>query len=184
MPVDDTDAPSPSPTAAPTRTFKVSASGDPHLVNLYGQRFDLMQPGRHTMLLIPRKAVAHNTLLGVVAVAEQHGGACADMYLMSLNITGRWVGRRHHRGGGHHEQYFADRPVRSESGRISTGWMKYGGVVQLKVVWGRTPQHVRYLNLLVRDLNRAGHHVGGLLGEDDHSRAAQASADCRRSVDI
>lgn len=153
----------------------MKASGDPHLVNVYGQRFDLAQSGIHTMLLIPRWAEPHGAVLGVVASAEQHGVACADMYLVSLNITGRWVERRLRRDGGV-ERFFASRPPASAN---STGWMEYGGRVRLKVAWGRTSGGVRYLNLLARGLTQAGERVGGLLGEDDHTREATPSAGCR-----
>ncbi|CAK0885925.1 unnamed protein product [Prorocentrum cordatum] len=42
------------------------------------------------------------------------------------------------------------------------------GKVELKVVRGCTDSGLRYLNLYVKHLGRAGFVVGGLLGEDDH----------------
>ena len=61
-----------------------SAVGDPHLQNVHGERFDLMKPGKHLLIQIPRKS-SENTLLRVEAEARQLGGLCADMYFQDLN---------------------------------------------------------------------------------------------------
>merc|ERR1719382_2041937 len=80
--------PTPAP---PTPAFTTKATGDPHLVNIRGQHFDVLQPGVHTLLQIPRRANPRNTLLRVEATAEHVGGTCADMYFEAMNITGKWV---------------------------------------------------------------------------------------------
>jgi hypothetical protein len=163
-------------------TAGVSAKGDPHLVNVYGQRFDLAQPGSHTMILIPRRSAPSSALLDVAASVHQIGGHCADIYIRTLTISGRWVEEAQPRKPTKRSlRYSALEPIANGDG--GTRWKKYGHV-QLKVVWGRTGAGVRYLNLLVRNLNHAGHSVGGLLGEDDHAAAAQQVARCRRSVSL
>merc|ERR1719253_236873 len=44
-----------SPTPSPqTQDSAAQAKGDPHLQNMHGQRFDLLQTGSHTLVLIPR----------------------------------------------------------------------------------------------------------------------------------
>merc|ERR1719311_1704778 len=87
-----TPAPTPSPTPDPTPApAPASATGDPHLQNIYGERFDLMRPGKHVLINIPRGASVENALLQVEADAENMGGRCADMYFQELNITGVWV---------------------------------------------------------------------------------------------
>jgi len=168
-----------SATASGSQPLTAKAVGDPHLVNVFGQRFDLVKIGIHTMLMIPKRAKPHQMLLGVTAVVEQHGGACEDMYLMALNISGRWTRGSHKSPRLKH--YSAHKPA---YGKRSTGWIRYGGRVLLKVVWGTTKTSVPYLNLLVRDLQHAGYTVGGLLGEDDHTEAATPSTHCRRSVNL
>merc|ERR1719437_47777 len=70
--------------------LSASATGDPHLQNVHGEKFDLMKPGKHLLIQIPRKS-SENTLLRVEAEARQLGGQCADMYFQDLNITGAWV---------------------------------------------------------------------------------------------
>lgn len=158
--------------------MRPSAVGDPHLVNMYGQRFDLMQPGNHTMLLIPQRANPQNAFLQVVAHAEQHGGACADMYIRTLTITGRWVASKHEALYARGIQYYAW----ARDTKLS-GWRQYGAL-GVKVVWGHTKTGVRYLNLLARNLEHVGYPIGGLLGGDDHSQAAAPNAGCKHSVDI
>ena len=45
-----------APTAA-------SGTGDPHLVNVHGQKFDLYQPGLHPLIRIPRSQKERTGLL-------------------------------------------------------------------------------------------------------------------------
>ncbi|CAK0880678.1 unnamed protein product [Prorocentrum cordatum] len=47
-----TSSPTPSPT--PTPAPAASATGDPHLQNIHGERFDLMRPGNAVLIQIPR----------------------------------------------------------------------------------------------------------------------------------
>eukprot|EP00959_Pyramimonas_sp_CCMP1952_P326976 6844597-Pyramimonas_sp.AAC.1 len=127
----------------------VAATGDPHLQNVLGQRFDLMQPGKHVLINIPRGRRS-NAMLRVEAEARQFGGQCADMYFHELNITGAWVeakgtdGLRFQAEGAHDEH---------------PQWLKFGGV-ELKVAHGRTEQGALYLNFYVKHLGRGGFAVG------------------------
>jgi hypothetical protein len=145
----------------------VAATGDPHLQNVFGQRFDLMKPGKHVLINIPRGR-HKNALLRVEADARQLGGQCADMYFQELNITGEWVkakgtgGLRFQAQGVHDEQ---------------PKWCEFGKV-HVKVAHGRTQDGVKYLNFYVKHLGHSGFAVGGLLGEDDHTEATTPSEAC------
>jgi len=145
----------------------VAATGDPHLANVFGQRFDLMKPGNHVLINIPRGRY-NNVMLRVEAEARQLGGQCADMYFQDLNVTGSWVEEKHTGGlrfqaqGSHNE---------------SPQWLKFGKV-QIKVAHGHTQQGTMYLNLYVKHLGHAGFAVGGLLGEDDHLEAMTPPGEC------
>jgi hypothetical protein len=163
-----------TPTPAPTSTVPVagaaggaSATGDPHLQNVLGQRFDLMKPGNHVLINIPRGR-HKNAMFRVQADARQLGGQCADMYFQELNITGEWVeakvtgGLRFQAQGVHDEQ---------------PNWLKFGKV-QVKVAHGHTQDGAKYLNFYVKHLGHSGFAVGGLLGEDDHAEAARPSEAC------
>jgi len=156
-------------TAANTATAPaaVSAVGDPHMQNILGQRFDLAQPGEHTLLQIPRGASASDALLRVTADAEHEGGACSDMYFKVLNITGLWVSAQQKEG----YMYTAGAP------QPVAGWRTFGKV-EVKVAWGRTLGGVEYLNFMVRHLTRVGQDVGGLLGMDDYTQAAKRDPAC------
>jgi len=170
----------PSPTPSPA----VQATGDPHLVNVHGQRFDVLQPGSHVLLHVPMGAHPSHALLRVVAEAQQLGGACADTYFVAVNITGRWAGpeaRAHGTGDGRRGLVFhADGDA---AARPDAAWMSFG-TVSLKVVHGRTRAGAAYLNLYARNLLKAGYLVGGLLGEDDHTEVATPSSNCNRVVSL
>jgi len=149
----------------------VAAVGDPHMQNILGQRFDLAQPGEHTLLQIPRGASASDALLRVTADAKHEGGACSDMYFKALNITGLWVSAQQKDG----YMYTAGAP------QPVAGWRTFGKV-EVKVAWGRTLGGVEYLNFMVRHLTRVGHDIGGLLGMDDYTQAAKRDPSCGSAI--
>jgi len=151
----------------------VAATGDPHLQNVFGQRFDLMKPGKHVLVNIPRGRVK-KVLLRVQGDVRRLGGKCADMYFQELNITGEWVeakgtsGLRFQARHEHHEK---------------PKWLKFGKV-QVKVAHGHTQDGSQYLNFYVKHLGHSGFAVGGLLGEDDHAEAAMPSEACAHHVSL
>lgn len=182
-----TPNPTPSPTQSPTPS-PVQGTGDPHLVNMYGERFDIYQSGAHVLLQVPRGAALDATRLLVKAHVEQFGAACGEMYFRAFNVTGSWVESNStvdhaeiersaysRTGGG--LQFLAG----SAGGRRSTEWMYFGGV-GLKVVWGHTWQGIEYLNVHLKHLGQVGLPVGGLLGADDHEQASTKSHRCIRTI--
>ena len=153
----------------------MSATGDPHLQNVLGQRFDLMKPGKHVLINIPRGRRT-NALLRVQADARRLGGQCADMYFQELNITGEWVEAKGTRGLFYHAKDVHEHDEQPT-------WLKFGNV-QMKVAHGRTPDGAQYLNFYVKHLGHSGFAVGGLLGEDDHTEAAMPSEACAHHVSL
>jgi hypothetical protein len=145
------------------------ATGDPHLQNVHGERFDLMKPGKHLLIQIPRKS--KNTLLRVDAEAQRMGGQCTDMYFVELNITGAWAEAKQTGGFHYHAQGVHGKPH----------WQRFENV-KLKVVHGHTQQGSKYLNIYVKDLTRTGYAVGGLLGDDDYTEAATPEEGCIRRL--
>jgi len=172
-----TASPTPSPTAGPLPAGgtgghqEPSAKGDPHLQNVHGQRFDLMKPGKHVLINIPRGQVAENSLLRVQAYARRLGG-CADLYFQELNVTGSWA--EFQETGGYHYTVSDPAPKNSE-------WLAFERI-ELKVVHAKTKRGLKYLNFFVKHLSRTGFEVGGLLGEDDHTQVTIPSAECTRRV--
>jgi len=165
-----TPPPSPTPATgtAPGAPGSVSAKGDPHLQNVHGQRFDLMKPGSHVLINIPKGELTQQ-LLRVQARALRLGG-CTDMYFQELNITGSWAESK--KAGGYHH-IVKQRPVETPQ------WVAFG-TVEVKVVHGHTNRGLEYLNLYVKHLGRSGYTVGGLLGDDDHTTESTPSGSCAR----
>ena len=63
-----------------------SATGDPHLQNIHGERFDLLETGSHVLINIPRGEGADNTLLCLQARARKLGAQlCQDIQLPAAN---------------------------------------------------------------------------------------------------
>jgi len=143
------------------------------MVNIHGQRFDLMSPGRHTLLQIPEGAVAPHTLLRVEADAEHLGKACADVYFQYINVSGTWAETK--RAGGFH--------FRAGGGSEQLKWTRLGEV-DLKVVAGYTQEGVNYLNMFVRFDKSLRLAIGGLLGGDDHEEAARRPEKCRSTLSL
>jgi len=150
----------------------VAATGDPHLQNVHGERFDLMKPGKHVLINIPRGSPVEKALLRVEAKASRLGGQCADMYFQEINITGQWVEAEVPDGLRFQAPGVADE---------SRNWITFGKV-QVKVAHGHTRQGIQYLNFYVKHLRNAGFAVGGLLGEDDHRAEMTPSKDCLHRV--
>jgi len=163
-------ASTPAPaTGASSGGGAASATGDPHLQNVHGQRFDLMKPGKHVLINIPKGESAADAMLRVVAEARRLGG-CSDMYFQELNVTGSWAEKQ--QAGGYH--YSVSQPAAEHP-----EWVAFY-TVELKVVHGRTQSGFEYLNLYVKHLGRAGFAVGGLLGDDDHTDASTVPVACRK----
>jgi hypothetical protein len=151
-----------------------AAIGDPHLQNVHGERFDLMKPGKHVLINIPRGRSAETSLLRVEAEARQLGGHCADMYFQELNVTGSWAEAK--QAGGYH--------YRASQGDVrAPEWVAFGKV-GLKVVHGRTDSGLSYLNVYVKHLGRTGFAVGGLLGEDDHEDVIIPPEACAKKMSL
>merc|ERR1719401_630302 len=170
-----TSSPTGSPTAAPTAspTLTVDATGDPHLQNVHGERFDLHGPGSYVLINIPRDKRADETLLRVVAEALQLGGRCSDIYFQELNVTGSWVEAT--RPGGYH--------YLSNGTSDTAAWIRVGRV-DLKIVYGTTTTGIKYLNFHIKHLGQAGFVVGGLLGEEDHQEVSTPPAGCVNHVTL
>jgi len=167
-----TASPTPSPTASPAPS--VAATGDPHLQNIFGERFDLMKPGVHVLINIPRGVSVENALLRVQASARRLGGQCADMYFQELNVTGSWAEAK--QVGGYHYSV-------SQNAVEIPQWIVFGHV-ELKVVHGHTDEGLLYLNIYAKHLGRAGFPVGGLLGEDDHEDVTTPLEECARRIEL
>jgi hypothetical protein len=140
-----------------------------------------MQPGRHTLLNIPQGTPPEDALFCVRALTVHLGAVCTDMYFKELNVTGQWVevlglpGLRFSAD--------SDRYMGIVSDDYMARWLKFGRV-DLKVVRGHLLDGTAYLNLFLKNVQKPGYHVGGLLGEDDHEKVATPSAKCKKHLQL
>jgi len=153
-------------------TGVVTAVGDPHLKNIFGEQFDLMKPGRHVLINIPRGQRVQ-PYLRVEADANRLGEQCADLYFQELNISGSLAEEK--KTGGYHYQARGDHETQE--------WIRFGKI-ELKVAHGKTQDRMQYLNIYVKHLKRAGLAVGGLLGEDDHSQVELPQEACTQHITL
>jgi len=166
-PVCSSSAPAATPAPA-------SGTGDPHLQNMFGQRFDLARPGMFLLVSVPQGTQVEDALLVVQADARRLSAHCDEMYFQQINVTGTWADKA--QPGGFH---FDVRDARHEKPQ----WVHLGPM-ELKVAYGQTDKGARYLNVYVKHLGRAGFAVGGLLGEDDHSEAVVPTDGCLKTLTL
>jgi hypothetical protein len=151
-------------------TAATAATGDPHLQNIHGERFDLMRPGETMLIQIPRGVPVKDSMLTVEADAVRLGESCADLYFQTVNITGTWASSDIH----FNAEMSPDKKAT---------WLQFGPV-EVKVAHGHTEKGQKYLNIFVKHLGRANTAVGGLLGEGDHTEASTPSAECRMIMSL
>jgi len=166
-----------SPTPAPVLSAgPVSGVGDPHLTNMYGERYDLYRTGVNVLLQIPQRNFLgpRRSLLRMEADARRIGSECSDVYFQIVTISGSWTNRSGKL------RVFAKK---SEGTPNRMKWRRFGKV-ELKVANGRTRGGIEYLNVFARNLGRAGCPVGGLLGADDHTEAASRPSQCVRLLSL
>jgi len=77
------------PTPAPT----VSARGDPHLVNLNGEHFDVNHGGEFTMLRIPQNTNKPAEVELKASILPEHGKPCTT-YITAVEVSGTWLGKK------------------------------------------------------------------------------------------
>lgn len=145
----------------------VIATGDPHMVNLLGQKFDLVERGHQVLINIPQGASPSKALLRVDALVS--GGAnCNLTFIRGVNMSGAWVNDR--KGDANGYQYYA-----APWGSPHKKWRVHQhefGPVRIKVTFGKTFVGMTYFNLHFFGLQNVEMPVGGLLGIDDHANAA------------
>jgi len=77
------------PTPAPT----VGARGDPHLVNLQGEHFDINHDGKFTLLRFPQAVEKPAEFTFVADVQPDFGKPCTT-YITEAEFSGAWLGSK------------------------------------------------------------------------------------------
>jgi len=68
----------------------IQVTGDPHVINVRGERFNIMQTGSHVLMELPRGSKPHQVHLRVDADVEQFGD-CHTLYMQGLRVIGKWL---------------------------------------------------------------------------------------------
>jgi hypothetical protein len=87
------DVTGPPTLTLPNCAFDVEGTGDPHLTNLRGQRFDI-HDGLHRLVHYPRDAPEEEALFKIDARAVETGpeADCYTVFLQNIKLSGKWVG--------------------------------------------------------------------------------------------
>jgi len=81
----------------------VRAVGDPHMVNVRGEKFDILRPGKYTFLSVPRSVPKRERFLSIQALVrapmKKKGGrhrrkhSCSgELFITALRVEGEWLG--------------------------------------------------------------------------------------------
>ncbi|CAK0892667.1 unnamed protein product [Prorocentrum cordatum] len=81
----------PGPGILRTPSPTVSAKGDPHLVNLLGEHFDVNHGGEFTLLRIPQDAGRPAEMELKASVRPESGRPCTT-YITQVELSGAWLG--------------------------------------------------------------------------------------------
>ncbi|CAK0810995.1 unnamed protein product [Prorocentrum cordatum] len=80
----------PPPAVMPTPVPTVAARGDPHLVNLQGEHFDVNHGGEFILLRIPQNAAVPAEVELKATILPEHGKPCTT-YITEVEISGSWL---------------------------------------------------------------------------------------------
>jgi hypothetical protein len=195
--------PPPTATNPPTTTPEPDyegATGDPHMTNILGQRFNVFKVGRLEFLRVPFQSRPVEANLTILATVDDIVGTLDECkqarYITSLVFGGAWVSdnrllvsmsssgqMRVSLGGQRLEP--SDRPL--SLGQVLHLHMPSEDKVELRAgetAFAVTPsgnhggQHF-FLNFNASSLKSLNCKIGGLLGEDDHSTVGTPPAECQ-----
>jgi hypothetical protein len=194
-PTDTSTAPTPSPTDTS------SGFGDPHMVNILGEHFNIWRLGEVELLRIPRNSTNSTAALRLVAnVSETAKGSseCTRApYMTSMRLGGAWFDNREL------SVKMVDGEMRVILGSMSITPSSEQVTVKSKLIVAR-PSEARvtvqvgnatidvkhddffkphfYLNMEARNLASLGFEIGGVLGIDDHSVFVQRPTRCEKHI--
>lgn len=183
-----------------------TAFGDPHLVNILGEHFDLWQEGEVELLRIPRNSTARNSfnapdttarlrfIAEVSETAKRPDVACTKApYMTAMRLSGSWLGARElvvKMVDGNMRVFLDSEILAPSSKSVAIGddlvierHSEPKVVVTVRnatinIMHGAILKHHFNLNMQARNLGSLGLDIGGLLGLDNHTRVAQKPAHC------
>jgi len=168
------------------------------MVNIRGETFDIWRLGAVELLRIPRDAHDHPQIHFTANVSSeqetQSGSLCSGRYMTAMRLSGSWFGNQ--------EVYIklVAGEIRVHVGKKSLSPLEKVPIgkslsvsrpseMLVTVLVGDATINVMhdnavfkphfYLNTEVRNLDKLGVEIGGILGLDDHTAVAQKPASCK-----
>jgi hypothetical protein len=171
-----------------------AANGDPHLKNIKGESFDVMQTGNMLLLEVPRGSRVETLEFAVHGDIERLGLVeCGPTFITKVVMAGRWLefpvsiraGKSTHKpfgiqlneGGWKAHADFE----KTTNGRMSVikrdrAFLMKVDVLDIAVSMPNRPR--AFLDLQIKGIGKITAQVGGLLGLDDHTAAESLPSEC------
>jgi len=186
----------------------MTALGDPHVVNILGETFDIVSQGEVELVRYPKGADDSSSKLIITASIDKLGRKCHDTYMKNITVSGAWLKEaisfkddedngnvlvsqgsdaglapvEFHRMNESHTVRLDNKRIHFlNPKRVS---LTVAGVTQVVVYTsGRPHQGVgTYLNLDLQGFTKLEGEVGGLLGQDSHKKELDlAKETCSKS---
>jgi len=186
----------------------MTALGDPHVVNILGETFDIISQGEVELVRYPKGADDSSSKLIITASIAKLGQKCHDTYMKNITVSGAWLKEaisfkddedngnvlvsqgsdaglapvEFHRMNESHTVRLDNKRIHFlNPKRVS---LTVAGVTQVVVYTsGRPHQGVgTYLNLDLQGFTTLEGEVGGLLGQDSHKKELDlAKETCSKS---
>lgn len=183
------------------------AFNDPKVVNMAGEKFEILQSGTFTMLQVVQGA---EQKLQILATIDRAGSRCGATYIQNVSLHGAWVSDLgvpafHVRAEAavpkkmalqvsvNNEQTWLSSSQWKGAQNVSFGedlkLMLRSTVVEVsvdshRIVEGqrKTRRFANFLNLNVKGVHQISGSVGGLLGSDNHEDVTQLPKDCEENL--
>lgn len=187
--------------ATPSPTAPVGGHGDPHMVNILGEQFNIWRLGEAELLKIPRNSSASTADLRFLADVTEVGkgsGACArPPYMTAMRLGGNWVGTRElsvQMVDGEMRVLLGKKKLKPslEHLRVTDNLIvTRPSEARVKIEVGNATIDVMhgghrdihgqfyFLNMEARNLGSLGFEIGGILGLDDHTVVEEKPAHCK-----
>jgi hypothetical protein len=186
----------------------MTANGDPHVVNILGETFDIVSQGEVELVRYPKGADDSSSKLIITASIDKLGQGCHDTYMKKITVSGAWlkesISFKDNEDNGNilvsqgsdarlapmeMNKMNGSDAVKLDSKQIHFATPKrasltVAGVTQVVVYTsGRPHKGVgTYLNLDLQGFTNLEGKVGGLLGQDSHKKELDLAKDlCRKT---
>jgi len=187
----------------------VHVKGDPHIVNVKGEHFDIMATGNMLMLEVPHKSTADNLKMAIHADIERLDMVeCGPTFIKAVQMTGSWLehntveiragsikaskktfsvrvnGDNWVQHADFHEENKGIKKLGPEA-TISTTEKQFLLKVHALDITVKQPDRPRaFLDVHVGNIGQLHMEVGGLLGVAEHDEVARVPEKCKNGLGL